>query len=55
MVVIETVVWCSLEKVLLNILQNSLENTSETSSIIKRETLAQVFYSDFCEIFIEHL
>ena len=46
MVVIETVV---------NILQNSQENTSETSSIIKRETLALVFYSDFCEIFIEHL
>ena len=55
MVVIEAVVWCSLEKVLLNILQNSQENTSETSSIIKRETLALVFYSDFCKIFIEHL
>ena len=55
MVVIEAVIWCSVEKVLLNILQNSQENTSETSNIIKKETLAQVFSSDFCEIFIEHL
>ena len=45
MVVIEAVVWCSLEKVLLNILQNSQENTSETSSIIKRETQAQVCFT----------
>ena len=58
---------CSVKKVLLEILQNSQENTSTTVSLfpqvcnfIKGETLTQVFSCEFCEIskntlFREHL
>ena len=45
---------------LLEISQNSQENTCARASFIKKETLAQVFSSEFCEIledafFKEHL
>ena len=45
---------------LLEISQNSQENTCARASFIKKETLAQVFSSEFCEIskntfFTEHL
>ena len=60
---------CSAKKVLLNILQNSQENAcvrvfffnrARPAILLKRETLAQVFSSEFCEIyknifFMEHL
>ena len=53
---------CSVKKVFLEILQNSQENTcarvsfliscrSEACNVIKKDTLAQVFFSEFCEIF----
>ena len=53
---------CSVEKAFLEILQNSLENTcvrvsiliklqAQACNFIKKETLAQVFYCEFCEIF----
>ena len=38
------------KKMLLEISQNSQENTCATASFIKKETLAQVFSSEFCEI-----
>ena len=51
---------CSLKKVFLEMLQNSQENTCarvsflinlpETCNFIKKESLAQVFYCEFCEI-----
>ena len=52
---------CSVKKVFLEILPNSRENTcarvsfliklqAETCSFIKKETLAQVFSCEFCEI-----
>ena len=62
MVVLEAVVqWCSVKKVFLGIPQNSLENTCARVSFliklqasglnfIKKETLAQVFSCEFCEI-----
>ena len=58
----EAVVWrCFVEKVFLEILQNSQENTCARASFliklqtsacnfIKKETLAQVFSCEFCEI-----
>ena len=55
---------CSVKKVFLQISQNSLENTCARDSFlikfIKKETLAQAFSCEFCEIskntfFIEHL
>ena len=60
---------CSVKKVLLEISQNSRENTcarvspvpeSQACNVIKKETLAQVFSCEFCEIsknqfFAEHL
>ena len=57
---------CSVKKVFLEISQNSQENTCARVSIliklnfIKKETLAQVFSFDFCEIskntfFTEHV
>ena len=54
---------CSVKNVFLEILQNSQENTCARVSVLikffKKETLAQVFYSEFCEIskstfFTEH-
>ena len=53
---------CSSKKVLLEILQNSQENTCDTVSFliksqaeacnfIEKETLAQVFSCEFCEIY----
>ena len=53
---------CSIRKVFLKILQNSQENTctrvlfliklqAEACNFIKKETLAQVFSCEFCEIF----
>ena len=55
--------WCSVKKEFLKILQNSPENTWEAweaCNFIKKETLAQVFSCEFCEIskntfFTEHL
>ena len=41
---------CSVEKVILEISQNSQENSS-ASLFLKKETLAQVFSCEFCEIF----
>ena len=38
------------KKMLLEISQNSQENTCARASFIKKETLAQVFSSEFCEI-----
>ena len=55
---------CSVEKVFFDILQNLQENTCARVpfliNFIKKETLAQVFFCEFCEIsnktfFIEHL
>ena len=61
---------CSIKKEFLKILQNSQENTcvrvsflqklqDSTCNFIKKETLAEVFSCEFCEIFkniffIEH-
>ena len=53
---------CSLKKVFLKSSKNSLENTcarvplltklqAEACNFIKKETLAEVFSSEFCEIF----
>ena len=59
----EAVTWrCSVENVSLKILQNSQENTCarisfliswwpEAGSFIKKESLAQVFSYEFCEMF----
>ena len=41
----------SVEKVILEISQNSQENTSARVFFKKKETLAQVFSCEFCEIF----
>ena len=42
---------CSVEKVFLEILQNSQESTcARVSFLIKLQTLAQVFCCEFCEI-----
>ena len=47
---LEAVVWrCSVKKVFIEILKNSHENT-EVCDFIKKETLAQVFSCEFCEI-----
>ena len=48
----ETVVQrCSVKKVVLEISQNSQENTcASVSFLIKTRTLAQVFSCEFCEI-----
>ena len=50
----EAVARCSVKKVFLEISQNSQENTcarvSEACNFIKKETLAQVFSCEFCEI-----
>ena len=61
---------CSVKKVLLKILQNSQKNTCTRASFliklqtagnfIKKEALAQVFFFQFCEMFmniffIEHI
>ena len=40
---------CSVKKVFLRISQNSQENTC-VSNFMKKETLAQVFFCEFCEI-----
>ena len=53
---------CSVKKVFLKISQNSQENTcarasfliklqASVSNFIKKETLAQVFSCEFCEVF----
>ena len=45
--------WCSVKKEFLKILQNSPENTWEAweaCNFIKKETLAQLFSCEFCEI-----
>ena len=59
--------WCSIKKVFLKISQNSQENAGEASILIKlpevfikKETLRQVLFCKFCDIFkntffIEHL
>ena len=59
--------WCSVEKVFLKISQNSQENTCtrvssrlRSTTLLKKETLAQVFSCKFCEIskntfFTKHL
>ena len=63
---IEVAQTCSVRKVFSEILQKSQENTCARVSIliklqawacsfIKKETLAQVFSCDFCEISKEHL
>ena len=44
---------CSVKKVLLEISQNSRENTRarpEACNFIKKESLVQLFSSEFCEI-----
>ena len=42
---------CSVKKVFLEISQNSQENTcASVSFLMKKETLAQVFSCEFCEI-----
>ena len=42
---------CSVKKVFLEISQNSQENTcARVCNFIKKETLAQVFFCEFCEI-----
>ena len=41
---------CSVKKVFLEILQNSQENTCARVSFFKKESLAQVFSCEFCEI-----
>ena len=62
---------CYVRKVFLEILQNSQENTcsrvsflielqASTCNVIKKETLTQMFFCEFCEIFkntffLEHL
>ena len=47
---IEAVAWrCSVKKVLLVISQNS-RKTPVPESLFKKETLAQVFSCEFCEI-----
>ena len=52
---------CSVKKVFLEISQNSQENTcARVCNFIKKETLAQLFSCEFCEIsknifFTEHL
>ena len=52
---------CSVKTMFLKILQNSEENTfARVCNFIKKDTLAQVFSREFCEIFkntffIEHL
>ena len=45
---------CSVKKVFLQILQNSQENNCvkvASCNFTKKQTLAQVFSSEFCEIF----
>ena len=42
---------CFVKKVFLEILENSKENTcARVFNFIKEETLAQVFFCEFCEI-----
>ena len=41
---------CSVKKLLLEISQNSQENKPEACNFIKKDTLAQVFSCEFCEI-----
>ena len=41
---------CSVKKVFLEISQNLQENTCARVNFIKKETLAQVFSCEFCEI-----
>ena len=41
---------CSVKMVFLKILQNSQENCRHACNFIKKETLAQVFSCEFCEI-----
>ena len=41
---------CSIKKVFLEILQNSQENPGLESPFIKKETLMQVLFCEFCEI-----
>ena len=41
---------CSIRNLFLEILQDSQENTYARVNFIKKETLAQVFSSEFCEI-----
>ena len=42
--------WCSINKVSLNISQNVSRKTKSHEAFIKKETLAQVFFCEFCEI-----
>ena len=54
---------CSVKKVFLEILQNSKESTCARASFLiklQKETVAQVFSSEFCKVFkspflMEHL
>ena len=41
---------CSVKKVFLEISQNSQESTCDVCNFIKKETLAQMFSCEFCEI-----
>ena len=58
----EAVAWrCSVKKILLEILQNLQENNCArvffnkvVGNFIEKETLAQVFSCEFCEISTEH-
>ena len=42
--------WCSVKKVILEISQNSQENTCVSLFFIKKETLTQVLFFEFCNI-----
>ena len=42
---------CFVKKVFLEISQNSLENKPKACHFSKKETLAQMFSCEFCEIF----
>ena len=41
---------CSVKKVFLEISQNSHEKQAQACNFIKKETLVQVFFCEFCEI-----
>ena len=42
--------WCSVKKVFLEVSQNLQENTCARIGLQLKETLAQVFSSEICEI-----
>ena len=41
---------CSIKKMFLEILENSQQNTCAIVSFLIKETLAQVFFCEFCKI-----